>query len=172
MNNNVLNICLVGCGGMAANYRHRYTQIQGARLYMLIDANEDTVKSAAQELGVRKWSTNFEEALSSEIDIIDISTPNHLHEQHAVTALNAGKHVLLQKPIAPTVEEAESIVDAGRRNGKQVGMYMSMMDNPVYHDIKKLIEKGLLGRPSSIHSMGHYQYLSEHQQMYLLRKRE
>ena len=149
-----IKICLVGCGGMAASYRHRYTQIPGAFLGLVIDASEDVAREAAQKLGVEKWSTIFEDALASDIDIVDISTPNFLHEQQAVAALNAGKHVLLQKPIAPTLEEARNIVDAGYRNGKQIGMYMSMLDNPVYHEIKSLIKQGLLGRISSIHCRG------------------
>lgn len=149
-----LNICLVGCGGMAALYRHRYTQIPGARMYMVIDTDEVSARNAALELHAIRWSTDFNDALSSEVDIIDISTPNYLHGQQAVAALSSGKHVLLQKPIAPTVTEAEEIVEAGRRNNKQVGIYMSMLDNPIYHEIKKVVEKELLGRITSVHCRG------------------
>lgn len=146
-------IALVGCGGMARNYRKNYTLIPDAELALVVDADEETAKQAAQELGA-KWSTDFKEALMPEIDIVDISTPNYLHAEQAIAALNAGKHILLQKPIAPTVKEGKAIIDAARSNGKKAGIYMSMFDNPLYHDIKKLIEKGSLGQISSVYCRG------------------
>ena len=149
-----MNICLVGCGGMASCYLHRYTQITGARLDLVIDASENIARKTAQKFGVKRWSTDFNEALAPGIDITDISTPNYLHKEQAVAALEVGKHVLLQKPIATTVEEAKAIVEAGYRSGRQVGMYMSMFDNPVFYEVKKVLEQGLLGKVSGIYCRG------------------
>lgn len=150
----MINICLVGCGGMAATYRHKYTQIPGARLVLLIDIDEQTAKNAARELEVERCSTRFEDALADDIHIVDISTPNHLHAEQAEAALRAGKHILLQKPIAPNVKEALAIVAAARASGKQAGMFMSLLDNPVYHDMKQIIQLGLLGKITAVHSRG------------------
>lgn len=153
MKNNI-KVALVGCGGMAKNYRSKYTVIPDAELAVVIDVNEEEAKEAAQQLGVKKWSTDFREALSSDICIVDISTPNFLHAEQAIAALNAGKHVLLQKPITPTVEEGEAIIKAAGINEKKVGMYMSMLDNPLYHDIRQLIRQGRLGEISSVYCRG------------------
>lgn len=150
----MMQICLVGCGGMAAHYRHRYTQIPGARLACVVDAHAETAERAAKELGVERFSTDFRDALREDIHIVDISTPNHLHAEQAVAAMRAGKHVLLQKPIAPHVEEAAAIIAAARETGRQAGVYMSMRDNPVYHDIKQMIREGRFGAVSAVHCRG------------------
>lgn len=147
-------IALVGCGGMAAHYRHRYQQIAGASLAVLVDVNPDAARDAAAQLNVEHWSTELEAALAPGIDIVDISTPNHLHAAQAIAAMEAGKDVLLQKPIAPTVAEAEAIIAASRRTGRRAGIYMSMFDKALYHDLKALISSGALGRVSAVHCRG------------------
>lgn len=152
--NGELAIALVGCGGMARSYRHRYTQVPGARLALLVDADEEVARSAAEELSVEKWSTRYEDVLSPEIDIVDISTPNFLHAEQALAAIGAGKHIIMQKPITPTVEEAETIIREARKMGVQVGMYMSMFDDPLYYEVKEMIAAGLFGTISSIHCRG------------------
>ncbi len=149
--NRTLNVALVGCGGIAKIYRHRYTQIEGVQLKQLVDMDEETLKQVAEELKVERWSTDFKAALADDIDVVDISTPNHLHAEQAIAAMNAGKHVILQKPIAPSVKEAEAIIETARRTGRRAGMYMSMFDGPVFHDIKRMVDTGLLGAISTVH---------------------
>lgn len=154
MENGLMNIALVGCGGMAARYRSKYTQIPGACLKLLVDANPEVAREASAELGVESWSTRFEDALKPEIHIVDISTPNFLHASQAIAALEAGKSVLLQKPIAPTIEEGEKIVDTARRTGRQLGIYMSMHENPIYYDIKRILDNGLIGKVANVYCRG------------------
>ncbi len=156
MGNKCLRIALVGFRGMAARFRRRYMEIPGARLALMIGTDREALKEAAEELGVERWSVDFTDALEPEIDMVDISTPNHLHREQAVAAMQAGKHVLLQKPIAPNVEDAEAIVETARRTGVTAGMYMSMFDNPLFHDLKKLLAGGHLGRVSAVHCRGAY----------------
>ncbi|MCD9020852.1 Gfo/Idh/MocA family protein [Cohnella silvisoli] len=148
--NKTIQIALVGCGGMAEITRMAYRQIPNAKLSLLIDINEAVCRQAAEEMGVEHWSTKFEDALAQHIDIVDISTPNHFHASQAVSALNAGKHVLIQKPLAPTVEEAELIVQAAKKNGLQAGMYMSFFDNPLFYEANAIITQGKLGEISSV----------------------
>lgn len=154
MKNGTFNIALVGCGGMAGCYRHRYTQIEGARLALLVDASENVAAEAARELGVVSYGTDFDSCFSPDIDMIDISTPNHMHRVQAVKAFKAGMHVLMQKPLAPSMEDGIAIINAARDAGTTAGMYMSMFDYPLYHDIMDIYAKGLLGEISSIHCRG------------------
>lgn len=129
-----IRIAVVGCGGMARFYCRRYTQVKNAELALLIDTNEDLVKKMAQDLGGVKWSTEFKDCLAPDIDMVDISTPNFLHTDQAVTAIEAGKHVIIQKPLAPSVEEADRILSAANATDKNVGMYMSMFNDPMMLD--------------------------------------
>lgn len=144
-------IALVGCGGMAALYRHRYTEIPGAELALLIDASPETAQNASAALGGIPWSTAFADCLAADIDMVDISTPNFLHAQQGIAALKAGKHVLLQKPLAPSVAEGEAIVEAAGQSAGKAGMFMSMLDIPLVHALMTMIAEGCLGRVSSVH---------------------
>ena len=146
-----LRIAVVGCAGMARYYCRRYMQIKNAELALLIDINEELVKDVSQKLGGVRWSTSFEDCLAEDIDVVDISTPNFLHEKQAVAAIEAGKHVIIQKPLAPSVEEAERIVKAAQRSGKNVGMYMSTFNDPLMIDLKRVIDQGYLGQIEGIH---------------------
>ncbi len=143
-------IALVGCGGFGEVTHSSYLRIPNAKIGLLVDVNEETCRRAAESLGVEHWSTSFEDALAPHIDLLDISTPNHFHAAQAIAALNAGKHVLIQKPLAPSVAEAEQIVQAAYRNGKLAGMYMSFFDNPLFYEIKEIIDSGLLGEVSGV----------------------
>lgn len=146
-----IRIAVVGCGGMARFYCRRYTQVKNAELALLIDTNEDLLKKMAQDLGGVKWSTEFKDCLAPDIDMVDISTPNFLHADQAVTAIEAGKHVIIQKPLAPSVEEADRILSAANATDKNVGMYMSMFNDPMMLDLKNLIQNGHLGSVVSVH---------------------
>lgn len=142
----MLGIALIGCGGMASNYRSNYAGIPGTVYRLVVDINEETARRVAAEFGVERYSTDWQEALAPDIQIADISTPNHLHTEQAVALLNAGKHVILQKPMAPTVGGCREIVEAAQASGCQAGVYMSDLEDPVVWDLRDIVRGGLLGR--------------------------
>jgi predicted dehydrogenase len=110
-----------------------------------VDADLGQAQLAASELGAGRASTELMAALENDVDAVVISTPNHLHAEHACAALQAGKHVLLQKPMARNVEECDAILQASRNSGKQLGMYMNLLEHPLFHDLRSLIQGGFLG---------------------------
>ena len=140
-----IRIALIGCGGVASKYRRAYQGIAGARVVAAVDANLSEAEKAATELGASRASTDTASALEDDVDAVVISTPNHLHAQHACAALHAGKHVLLQKPMARTSEECEAILKAHNSSGKQLGIYMNLLEQPLLHDLRRLIREGHLG---------------------------
>src|SRR3954452_16879442 len=99
----MINVSFVGCGGMAAHYIDVYRNLDYVRLVNTIDP------------GVPGASTNFADALGPDIDAVVINTPNHLHAPQAIAAIEAGKHVLLQKPVAATMADAEAIEAAAAK---------------------------------------------------------
>src|SRR5262249_39367734 len=123
---NEFNVALVGCGGVARLYRKIYAQLPGVRVVVTIDVDEAEAQRAAEENCAPRASTDFSDALARGIDVVVISTPNDLHCGQAVAALNAGKHVLLQKPMARTVDECDEILQAARESGKTLGIYMNL----------------------------------------------
>jgi UDP-N-acetyl-2-amino-2-deoxyglucuronate dehydrogenase len=145
----MLRVALVGAGGMARQYRQVYSRLPGVEFSLAVDP-DDEVTEACRALGARHVSRRFEDALADGIDVVDISTPNHLHEAHAVAALKAGKHVLLQKPMANTLDAADRILKAAASAKGRLGMYMSSYTQPLIWEIKSLIEEGYVGKIQSL----------------------
>ena len=98
-------VALVGAGGMASVFRKVYTRLPQVEWVLAVDVSDKELNEC-RALGVKRTSKNFDDALAGDIDIVDVSTPNHLHEAQTIAALNAGKHVLLQKPMANNLAAA------------------------------------------------------------------
>lgn len=145
----MFRVALVGSGGMARQYRQVYTRLPGVEWALAVDTS-DAVLEECRQLGVKQVSKNFADALADGIDMVDISTPNFLHAEQAVAAMQAGKHVLLQKPISNTLEDADRIVAAARQTKRTVGMFMSSYTYPAYWEIREMIRRGTLGKIQSI----------------------
>jgi predicted dehydrogenase len=128
----MIRVSFVGCGGMAAHYLPVYQNLDWVRVVNLIDPAIPN-------------SPTFGAALTDEIDAVIINTPNHLHRPQAVAAIEAGKHVLLQKPVAPSVADAEAIEAAAAKSTRTVGLYMSYFDQPLVHDLRDIICEGRFG---------------------------
>jgi predicted dehydrogenase len=88
----------------------------------LVDIDEAAVKARAQELEVRAF-TDYEAMLKlPEVEIVNIATPHPLHPEMAIAAMQAGKHVIVEKPMAVTTREAEAMVEVSRRTGRKLGV--------------------------------------------------
>jgi 1,5-anhydro-D-fructose reductase (1,5-anhydro-D-mannitol-forming) len=90
-------------------------------------------------------ATDFSAALQDDVDTVIISTPNSQHRPQAVAAIEAGKHVLLQKPVAANLADAEAIAAAAAKSTRTVGLYMSYFDQPLMHDLRDMVAQGRLG---------------------------
>jgi len=149
-----LRVAYVGCGGVAGEYLSVYRDLDWVRVVACVDTQPDAAEAAAAQLyerGDRPVVTpDYAAALAGDVDVVVINTPNHLHYAQAIAALEAGKHVLLQKPVAPTAPEAEEISRAAARARGLSGLYMSYFDQPLLHDLKDMIAGGWFGR------VGHY----------------
>lgn len=145
-----LGIALIGCGGMASAYRDAYTDLPGTSYRLIVDIDEALARSVAVQYGVPRFSSDWRAALEDDIGFADVSTPNYLHAEQATALLRKGKHVLLQKPMAPTVEECSEIVRAGRAGGAVAGVYMSDLEDPLVWDLRDLVQGGYLGHVSSV----------------------
>ncbi|MDP9174364.1 MAG: Gfo/Idh/MocA family oxidoreductase [Planctomycetota bacterium] len=145
----MLHVALVGAGGMARLYRKVYATLPGVELTVAIDLHADQLQ-ACRDLGAKRVSTEFGAALAADIDLVDISTPNHLHEEQAIAALNAGKHVLLQKPMANSLKAADHILAVAAKSTGKLGMYMSSYTNPLMWEIKRIVDGGFIGKVQSV----------------------
>ena len=108
-----------------------YRESPDTRLVLLNDLDEEKAKAVAAENPGAKYTTKFEDVLASDVDMIDVSTPNHIHPEQAIAALKAGKHVLCQKPMAPTVRDCHRMCDTAKATGKTLGMLMVQLSQPL-----------------------------------------
>jgi len=141
----VINVSFVGCGGMAAHYLGVYRDLDWVRVVNCIDAAPMAAQKAAETIPGAAATSDFTQALGPEIDAVIVSSPNHWHRAQAVAAIESGKHVLLQKPVAPTLEDAEAIAAAADRSTRTIGLYMSYFDQPLIHDLRDMVTRGWLG---------------------------
>jgi predicted dehydrogenase len=132
---------------MAAHYLAVYRDLDWVSVPYCIDVNAESAQRAADTFASERpqATTDFSAALSRDVDAVVISTPNFEHGPQAIAAIEAGKHVLLQKPVAAQLSEAEAIARAAEASSKTVGLYMSYFDQPLMRDIREMVEQGRLG---------------------------
>jgi predicted dehydrogenase len=107
------NLGVIGAGMYGKILMRCFQKDQRADILWANSASEATTKSAAQEFGVEKWSTDYRDVLNDPaVDAVVIGTPPYLHAEQLEASLNAGKHVLLEKPMAESLESVRRIVKA------------------------------------------------------------
>ena len=140
-------IGIIGTGGIASR-RHMPTiaNLPNLELYALCDVNLEAAQKAAEQFNVMYVFEDYKKMLEmEEIDAVHICTPNFLHAPIAIAALNAGKHVLVEKPIARTPEEGLSMVDTANKCGKKLMAAHCFRFNPESVCLKQFIDAGELG---------------------------
>jgi predicted dehydrogenase len=144
-----VHVGIIGGGGIASHHIRGYRQA-GASILMVSDAQADVARRRAAELGC-DWSTDYRDLLRrADIQAVSVCVPNWLHYEVALAAVEAGKAVLCEKPMAVSLEQAEALVHRVQERGTffQVG-YMKRF-HPVMRKFKELIpqigpvEMGLL----------------------------
>jgi predicted dehydrogenase len=112
----------------------------------IVDVNDAVAAEAAQRFGFEKSSSDWRSVVEDpEIDIIDIATPNHLHAEIAIAAAAAGKHIISEKPLARSGEEAKTMYEAVKNAGIVHMVAFNYRRTPAVALAKKYIEEGALG---------------------------
>lgn len=119
-----LKVGIIGCGGIA-NGKHMPSLLKAEKAEMVAfcDIVLEKAEAAAKEFGSENASvyTNYVELLQDKsIDVIHVCTPNISHAEISIAAMEAGKHVMCEKPMAKTTEEAKSMIEAAERTGKKL----------------------------------------------------
>jgi len=136
---------IIGCGRIAQRHAEHINN------FGELKAVADIKLERAKELG-EKYKCNIyndiDSLLASEkkIDVISICTPNGLHAEHSIKALNAGFHVLCEKPMALTVQECKMMIKAAEDNNRKLFIVKQNRFNPPIAAIKKVIDEGRLGK--------------------------
>ncbi|HEX6142938.1 MAG TPA: Gfo/Idh/MocA family oxidoreductase [Geminicoccaceae bacterium] len=118
-----MNVCMVGYGMMGVWHSEALRNEDGVVLHTAVGRREEGVKEFARRYGYGKWTTSLDEALADpEIEVVVLASPSEFHEAQAVRCLLAGKHTLIEIPIAMSLEGAKRVVEAGEASGKVYGL--------------------------------------------------
>lgn len=137
---------IIGCGIIADWHSTAINNIENASIAGVFDVNLTRAETFAAEHNCKAFPTLEDMLACNEIDIVCICTPSGLHAEAAVAAANAGKHIVVEKPMAITREQLSAIVEAVERNGVQL---TSISQRRFCHSIKKVkdaIQAGKLGK--------------------------
>ena len=142
-----LRIGVIGAGGRGglAGYAHRPDD--GVRLIAGCDTRPDALRQFTESYGPGVFVTDDYRALLSrpDVDAVFVTTPDYCHEPHAVAALEAGKHVYLEKPMAITIEGCDRILRTARDKGVKLYLGHNMRHFAVIEKMKALIDGGAIG---------------------------
>ncbi|MDR6725875.1 putative dehydrogenase [Paenibacillus amylolyticus] len=152
-----IKVAVFGCGAIAER-RHipEYADNQNVELVAFADPIVERAEKMAETYGGKAYSS-YEELLANEtVDAVSVCTPNYLHAPMAIAASNAGKHVLVEKPMAVSTEEGEQMIEAAKKNNVflMVGHNQRLM--PPHVKAKEILDSGRLGKVLNFRtSFGH-----------------
>ena len=148
------NLAIVGYGGQGAWHAVWAGKSDVVSLAGIYDIAEKRVE-AAKANGIHTYASLEELVSDPKVDIVLCATPNDVHKDIVITALNAGKHVICEKPVALSVSEFDEMVEAAKRNGKLLSVHQNRRWDVDFLAIKSLIESGEIGEVINIESRIH-----------------
>ena len=142
---NKLDIALVGCGLIANEHVRVWHKMPQTRVVAVCDIDEKIASQFAQRWKIPRYYTQLSELLEQDAQLIDICTPPQTHAPLAVQAMESGRHVLLEKPLAMTTKEADVIVRCQKAKDVRLGVIHNMLFEPPVLKACSLVEKGRVG---------------------------
>ncbi|WP_046077747.1 Gfo/Idh/MocA family protein [Halomonas sp. HG01] len=151
-----LNIGLIGSGFMGQAHADAYHRARmlyrdlplAPRLYAIADQGDEVAGAARSRLGFEKAYGDWRTLVADpEVDVVDITSPNALHHEMAMTAIEHGKHVYCEKPLAMDDDQAREMQEAAERAGVKTMVAFNNIKTPAALLAKQLIEAGEIGRP-------------------------
>jgi predicted dehydrogenase len=154
MAKSVINVALVGQKFMGKAHSNAYLKVAKffdlpvePVMHTIVGRNEEELKAFADKWGWQNYSTDWKKAVTDPaIDLVDIGTPNDLHETIALAALKAGKAVACEKPLANTFKAAKNMVMAAKKSGKPTFVWFNYRRVPALALARQIIREGRLGK--------------------------
>ena len=141
-----MKVGIIGAGGIA-QYAHipGYQMVPDVEVVALSDPDTPRARHAARKFSIPHVFSNYQDLLKLGLDAVSVCAPNYLHAEATIAALEAGAHVLCEKPMAMNAAQAEKMVAASRRTGKLLMMAYNNRFRREAQALKKLIVAGMLG---------------------------
>jgi len=141
----MVRVGLIGCGYWGPQLARNFHELCGSELKWICDFRADRLDSLGRLYPEARLTSSFAEVLASDVDAVSLATPASTHCELALRALQAGKHVLIEKPLATTAADAERLVREGRRRNRIVMAGHTFVYNPAVQLVREIIASGELG---------------------------
>lgn len=143
-----LGVAIHGAGSVARAHAASWQRCPAANIVSITSRSADSAERLAEELGIhcqtnRSWNDVLDDP---QVDIVDLTGPNYVHAEQAIAAAEAGKHLLIEKPIAMTVEDNGALQNAVARSGVRSVASFVLRWNPLFDNIKSLLAQETIGQ--------------------------
>lgn len=145
-----MRVAIVGVGGMGYTHFNIHKNMQDTTLVAACDLLLDRVKSKADCTGINLYDDFYKMLEVEKPDIVDVSTPTYLHKEHAIAAMRAGAHVICEKPMALTREDADEIIAVAKETGKVFMAAHVLRFMGPYAYLQDVVKSGKYGKPIKI----------------------
>ena len=136
---------VIGCGGFGLYALQQFAQVPGVKLTGMAGTHREAAHAAARRFGIPDIEEVDKLLARDDVDLVYIATPPFLHHPQAMAALEAGKHVICEKPLAMTLEQADAMIAAARKHDRLLVANLMQRYNPVYEAVGRLIQSQALG---------------------------
>lgn len=143
----MIKVGVIGAGFAGAFHARAYAKLPGVQVAVIADQNQPKAAALAAEVGARAEADAAALLNDSAITIVDVALPTPLHPEYAIRALEAGKHVVIEKPLALSLDEADAMLDAAERTGRYLMVAHVLRFWPEYIAIRQVLQSGRLGQP-------------------------
>jgi len=141
-----LRFGLIGCGRVAPRHAESINSLPGAVLAAVADIRESRALRFAASYRAEP-TTDYRRLLDrTDVDVVNVCVPSGLHAQVVIDVLQAGKHVIVEKPIALSLTDADRMITAARSARRKLCVVLQNRYNPPMQDLKRVVESGRLGR--------------------------
>lgn len=145
----MIRVGVIGTGAMGQNHVRIYREMEDVELAGISDVDQQRVEAMAVQFNTKGF-TDYKEMFAEGLDAVSIVVPTKLHKQVVLDALEAGLNVLVEKPIADTLENADLMIEAAKKAGKILMVGHIERFNPAVIKLKELIDSEILGKVVSI----------------------
>ncbi|MCX6648477.1 MAG: Gfo/Idh/MocA family oxidoreductase [Candidatus Bathyarchaeota archaeon] len=147
-----IKVAIIGCGSWGRNHARVYRELPGVELLAVSDLNPQTAKQIGDLYHVSYYTDPTTVIDDPNIDLISICTPTITHAEIAVAAIEAGKHVLVEKPMTNTVAEAQHLISTAKRNNQKLAIGFVERFNPAVQEAIKRVSEGQIGEVILAHT--------------------
>lgn len=143
-----IKICLIGAGNIGKTHMEAYTKFEDRVQLSICDKDKEKVGHFANKYNIDESFNDYQDVLKrKDISAVDICLPHHLHAPVAIEAAKTGKHIILEKPIASSLEEANDIIEEVRKSEVKLAICENFRFEPALIKAKELIDNNVIGDP-------------------------